>query len=201
LHLASRLAAPANRKYVVEVLARRRGQDAGSQVKTTPLDGTPMDHCGEVLRAFGISSDDLDLNRQGRLGPTQARNLRRSGYNNLAAALVLGLGLGAILRWIVHKPLVPAQWITASLLFAAGLAAGMVHFRKTHRAAAKGVVECLTGPVEVRSRGQAGWWLTVTGRSFRLPVRPWQLHNGATYHVYVAPGVNGIVGMEPVGPT
>jgi hypothetical protein len=160
-----------------------------------------MDHGGDVLHAFRINPDDLDLNRQGRLGPSQARNLRRSGYNNLAAALALGLGLGAILLWVVHKPLVPAQWIVASLLFAAGLAAGIVHFRKTRRAAAEGIVERLTGPVEVRSRGKAGWWLTVGGRSFRLPVRPWQLHNGATYHVYVAPGVNGIVGMEPAGPT
>lgn len=150
-----------------------------------------------MLRAFGIGPDDLALNRQGRLGPTQARNLRRSGYNNLAAALVLGLGLGAILRWVVHQPLVPAQWITASLLFAAGLAAGIFHFRKTHRAAAAAIVECLTGPIDVRSRGKAGWWLTVSGRSFRVPVRPWQLENGARYHVFVAPAVNLIVGMEP----
>jgi hypothetical protein len=37
LNLSSRLAAPADQQYVVECVARRRGQDAGSQVNSALL--------------------------------------------------------------------------------------------------------------------------------------------------------------------
>ena len=159
-----------------------------------------MDHREELLRAFGIGPEDLELNRTGRLGQAQMRNLRRSGYANIASSLVIGAGLAAILYWIATKPLAPVQWILATLLFVGALAAGVVHFRRTRAAAAEGAVQCLTGPVQVRSRGRAGWFLSVEARSFRLPVRPWHIQNDARYRVYIVPRTNGIVGMEPDTP-
>ena len=150
--------------------------------------------------AFGIGPDDIAANRAGRLGPRQAHNLKRSGYNNVILAFVAGGILLAILLGVANKPLKPAQWITAGLLFAALLATGVYHFRKTHAAAAAGVVERLSGVVEVISRGRSGFFLEVGGRSFRMPVRPWHVKSGNSYHVYVAPGVNQVVGMEPDAP-
>ncbi len=150
----------------------------------------------ELLKAFGIGADDIARNREGRLGPAQARALRRSGINDVIAALVAGAVLAAILLFVANRPLKPAQWITASVLFGAALATALHHFRRT-AAAADGVVEVLAGPVSVQSRGRNGWFLVVGGRSFRLPVRPWLITSDARYREYVVPRVGLIVGMEP----
>jgi hypothetical protein len=42
-----------------------------------------------------------------------------------------------------------------------------------------------------------GWWLTVEGRSFRLPVPPDELDNGAAYRVYYERAAHRIVAVEP----
>jgi hypothetical protein len=154
----------------------------------------------QLLGAFGISMDDLHANRSGRLGVAQVRQLRRSGLNNVGLALAAGAVLAAILFGVANKPLKPAQWITALVLFAAVLATGIAHYRRTHAAASVGIVERLSGIVQVISRGKSGFVLEVSGRTFRMPVRPWHIRSGAPYHVYVAPGVNIVVGMEPLAP-
>lgn len=151
----------------------------------------------KLLGAFGIGPEDLAANRSGRLGPAQARNLRKSGRNDVIAAIVAGLVLAAILYGVANKPLKAAQYIVALLLFGAALATGLYHYRRTHAAAAAGTVETLSGPVEVESRGKSGFFLSVGGRSFKMPIRPWHVTSGARYRVYVAPGVNLVVGMEP----
>lgn len=160
---------------------------------------TPTQHREELLAAFGIGAADLDANRAGRLGEMQARALRRSGWNNLLLTGVVGLILAAILAFVANKPLKPAQYITALVLFGATLAVGIDHFRKMNAAAADGRVDCLTGPVQVQSRGKQGFYLAVAGRSFKLPVRPWQVSSGANYRVYISTRAVQIVAMEPEG--
>jgi len=157
-----------------------------------------VDHCAELLRAFRIGDEDLAANRQGRLGAAQRRNLRNSGSWNLAGAFFIGLLLGAILYGVAAKPLVPIQWILSLVLFAAALGVGIRYFRQTRAAVAEGHVECLAGPVQVGSRGYAGWRLAVAGRSMHLPIRPWHVQRGAAYRVYIAPRTCSIVAMEPV---
>jgi hypothetical protein len=156
-------------------------------------------HKDDLLKAFHIGPEDLDANHAGKLGTRQAARLIRSGRNDVLAALVVGALLSAILYGVAAKPLKPVQWVLAGVLFLAALATGILHARRTRAAAADGRVECLAGPVGVESRGQQGWWLTVAGREFRLPVRPWNVKNERAYRVYVAPRVNLIVGMEPEG--
>jgi hypothetical protein len=160
---------------------------------------TVAEHRDKLLSAFGIGAADLDANRAGRLGATQAQALRRSGWNNLLLTGVVGIILAAILAFVANKPLKPAQYITALVLFGATLAAGVYHFRKTHAAAAEGLVECLTGLAEVQSRGKSGFFLRIAGQSFKLPVRPWNVASGSAYRVYVAPRARLIVAMEPDG--
>lgn len=157
------------------------------------------EHTRELVDAFKITEADLEANRAGRLGPTQARNLRKSGLANLIGALFCGVLLALILAFVVHKPLKPAQWITALILFLAVLAVGVNDMLKTGAAAAKGTVERVDGPVAVQSRGKQGFWLNVAGRSFRMPVHFWKLKNGAPYAVYFTTAGNRIVGMEPGG--
>lgn len=158
---------------------------------------SPANQHDELLRAFHLEAVDLDANRAGRLSNAQARQLRRSGWNNLLLTLVVGVILAAILAFVANKPLKPAQYITALILFGVTLAVGIFHFRKTHAAAAEGRVECLTGPVQVQSRGKQGFFLSVAGKSFKLPVRPWHVGNGAHYRVYIASRAELIVAMEP----
>lgn len=159
---------------------------------------TPTDHATELLDAFKIGPDDLAANRAGTLSPLQRRRLAGSGTRNLAAALAVGVMLAAILAFVAKKPLVAAQVITVGVLFLAVFAIGVHDFWKTRTAARDGRVECLTGPIQVRSRGKAGWYLTVAGTSFRLPVHAWHLHDGATYRVYHAPRAGRVVALEPM---
>lgn len=160
---------------------------------------TLIAHRDELLRVFHAGLDDLEANRAGRLGTGQARRLIRSGNVNLLAAGGVGVGLAAILYGVATKPLHPIQWILSAGLFAATLIVGIRYARQTRAAVADGRVECLTGPAQVRMRGKAGFYLTVAGRSFKLPVRPWHVQNDAQYRVYVAPGPSVIVAMEPDG--
>jgi hypothetical protein len=156
------------------------------------------DHRQDVLKAFGIGEDDLAANRAGTLGARQAAQLRKSGYMNLLAAFFAGAVLAAILAFIANKPLKPAQFITAGILFLCVLAVGINDVLKTGGAAKDGRVERLSGPITVSSRGKQGWFLVVGGRSFRVPVHVWKIENGAPYHVYFAPKANRVVSMEPM---
>ena len=158
-----------------------------------------VDHRQELLRAFGIGPDDLAANRAGRLGTDQARLLRRSATRNLVGGGVICAGLLVVLYLVADKPLRPVQWILAAILVAAALASAGVEFRRLRTAAEGATVECVTGLVQVRLRGRAGWYADVDQRSFKLPVAFWHLPVEAPYRVYVAPGVNRIVAMEPDG--
>jgi hypothetical protein len=161
------------------------------------LPSEPRDHRAELLRAFQIQPEDLEANRAGRLSVAQGRNLLRSGTSNLAGAFLIGLLLAAILYGVVNKPLVPAQWITAIILFVIVLIVGLRYFLQSRAAVAEGRVESLVGPVHVQSRGRAGWFLNVAGQSFQLPVRPWQIQRDASYRVYFVPSTRTVIAMEP----
>jgi hypothetical protein len=157
-----------------------------------------MNHQEELLKAFRIGPEDLAANRLGQLGPAQKRSLLNAGMGNIIGALFIGLFLALILYGVANKPLVPAQWITASVLFLAALAAGVGYYFQTRQAVKAGRVESLTGPITVRSRGRSGWFLTVAGQSFRLPVRPWQVQPETVYRVYFVSKMRQIVAIEPV---
>ena len=64
-----------------------------------------------------------------------------------------------------------------------------------------GVTYTLAGPITLRLRRNNGWWLTVQGETFRLPVQYWHVNNGTPYLVYVAPAARRIVAMELLHPT
>jgi hypothetical protein len=158
-----------------------------------------MDHREELLQVFHIGPEDLEANRAGLLSDGQARRLVRSGYWNLSASVGIGVVLAAVLYGVAEKPLVPIQWILTSVLIAAALCVGIVYSRQTRAAAAEGRVECLTGPVQLRMRWRAGWYLVIAGRSFSLPVHFWHVQSDARYRVYIAPRANRIVAIEPEG--
>jgi hypothetical protein len=154
-------------------------------------------HRQELLRAFRISEGDLDANHAGRLGPAQLRKMRRGIGTNLLGGAILAGGLVAILYFVAAHPLKPVQWIIGGGLTIACLTLGAVTARNLMRAIRAGVVERLSGPVRVNMRGRAGWYLTVQGRSFRLPVQFWHVGKDVTYDVYIAPAAKLIVAMEP----
>ena len=150
-----------------------------------------------LMKVFKLQPEDLDANHAGRLSPRQADHLRASGRNNLLASFAIAFVLGAILIFVAHRPLKPVQPIVAGVIFLAGMAAGIYDFRRCRAAADAGIVETLTGPIQIRSRGKQGMHLRVQNRSFSLPIHFWHLQNGATYRVYVSPRANRIVAIEP----
>lgn len=156
-----------------------------------------IDHQSELLRAMRVPPEEIDANRIDRLGPVQARRLARSGYLNLLAAFVLAGALLAIMMLVAERPLKPVQIVLALVLVAALLITGSVYLIRSLQAADHGVVERHSGPVRVVRRGRAGFYLHLGDHSWRCPVRPWHLQNGAPYHVYVAPKARRIVAMEP----
>lgn len=158
-----------------------------------------MGHRDELLKLLKIGPEDLEANRAGTLSPRQARDLVQSGRRNLFGGFVIALGLAAILFFIADKPLVPVQCLVAGALGAAGLAVGYVGYRRTRLAAADPRVETITGPARAHMRGRAGWYLTIGGRSFKLPIHYWHIHNDAPYRVYFAPKADRIISLEPDG--
>jgi hypothetical protein len=156
-------------------------------------------HRLELLRAFKIGERDLQANRDGRLGPAQARRMRRGIGLNLLGSAALVAGFVVTLYFAAAHPFQPVQWVLSVTVAMAGLAVGAVAARNLVRALRSGVVECLEGPVSVGMRGRSGWWLTVRDRSFHVPVHFWHVGRGARYRVYVAPAAKLIVAMEPAG--
>jgi hypothetical protein len=153
----------------------------------------------ELLRLMRLSQEDLEANRAGVLSQRQARSIVQSGLRNLLGALLIGLALATLLYAVASKPLAPIQWLLAAALAAAVLTVGYLDYRRTRLAAAERRVECLRSSVRVYRRGRAGWYLTIAGRAFKLPMHFWQVHNDAPYRVYVAPKAKRIVCLEPDG--
>jgi hypothetical protein len=151
-----------------------------------------------ALAAFHITDDDLTANRYGRISPVQAQRMLRSGTWNVLGAAFGAAVLAAIVLATANKPLKPVQWIISGLLAGGLLLTGIVVNSKLRRSVAEGVVERHAGPVSITRRGKAGFFIAVNGTSFRLPVQPTALHNGAPYVLYVMPAAKRIIAMEPM---
>src|SRR6059058_5779281 len=116
-------------------------------------------HRDELLRVFKIGPEDIRANRAGTLGPRQRRRLRNGVYSNVAATLVIVLGLIAVVYLVAERPISGPRYALIGALAAAGAAVGAYAVRGLVRAVRAGVVECLAGPVRVTLRGRAGWYV------------------------------------------
>jgi hypothetical protein len=125
----------------------------------------PDEHRLELLRVFKNAPSDLDANRLGQLGPGQ---LGADHGHGVAVLIVIILLVGT-------RPIAPWRWGLIAVVALAGLALGVQCSRELRRALRERTVEGLTGPVRVRMQGRSGWWLTVAGQSFHLPVRFWHV--------------------------
>lgn len=153
----------------------------------------------ELLRVFKNSEQDIDANRIGQLGEGQSRRLQRSATGALIAMSVMIAVLFTVVILIGGHHPQSWRWIIV-ILAAAGFAAiGINQHKGLRRAVRDGTVECLEGQVRIRSRARNGWWLTIEGREFRLPVQVWLLGADAEYRVYIATAAKRIVGMETPG--
>ena len=160
-------------------------------------DLSPEEYRAQLLQRWKIDEPDLAANRAGVLSEHQKDRLRSGGTVNLVLGIVLGAGVIALVLAVGTKPLKPVQYVLSTLAFVVCLFLGSFEFRRRRAAASAGVVECLTGPINVRMQGRAGWYLWVGGTSFKLPTQGWHLANGLAHHVYVAPKAKAIVGIEP----
>lgn len=155
-----------------------------------------MNHREELLKAFGISVEDLAANRAGQLGVIQRRKLLWSGTVNVVAAFFLGFLLLVILYAVAERPLVPIQWILGGGMLVGVLSIGFYYFRQTRMAVAAGRVECVRGVIQVSRRSKA-FYANIAGRSFRLPIFPRYIRAGAEYRVYIVPQIASVVAVEP----
>jgi hypothetical protein len=160
---------------------------------------TADDHQLELLRVFKNSPADLDANRSGQLGPGQARRLRRRAASSVLIMVAVAAVCIALIIAAGSKPIAPWRWGLIAVVALGGVAVGVQRSRELRRALRERTVASLAGPVTVRMQGRGGWWLTVAGQSFHLPVRFWHLGPGTEYRVYVAPAAKLIVAMEPAG--
>jgi hypothetical protein len=155
------------------------------------------EHLLELLRVFKNTPADLDANRLGELGPGQLRRLRRSAVNSVLIMVAVVAAFIVIVLLVGSRPIAPWRWGLIAVVALGGLAVGIQRSRELRRALRARAVDDLTGPVQVRMQGRSGWWLTVAGQSFHLPVRFWHVGADLPYRVYVAPAAKLIVAMEP----
>jgi hypothetical protein len=151
-----------------------------------------------AMAAFHLTEEDLAANRGGRLSALQSQRMLRSGMWNVVGAVAGAVVLAAIVFAVAHKPLKPVQWIISLVLAGALIATGVVMNARLRRSVADGIVERHAGPVSVLRRGKAGFFITVNGASFRLPVQPAAVRNGAAYALYVMPAAKRIIAREPL---
>lgn len=155
----------------------------------------------ELLRAFHIGPQDLLANRAGRLGPGQAARMRRGIATNLLLAGAIVIVLGGLVVLTADPPIQWWRWVMIAALALACLGTGAFRSRALARGAAAGVVQEYLGPIRLHLQPRVGWWLTVQGVAFHLPIKFWHLAEGGTYAVYVAPAAKLIVAIEPAGTT
>ncbi len=158
-----------------------------------------MAYTDVLLKGFHIKLEDLEANRKGKLSRRQVFLMVRGGVANLLGGFLIGLVLAGILVWVADKPLRPIQWILALGLFLAAMSVGVRDLLRTGWAAADPRVACLKGTVRTHRAGSAGWYLSVAGRSLKIPVRFWTFEDDVPYRVYVAVHAGRIVAIEPDG--
>jgi len=158
---------------------------------------TSEGHRDELLRTFKNGPEDIDANRAGRLGPAQIRRMRRGAVNAVLIMVLAAAVLIAIILLLGATPIAPWRWGLIVVVAGAGIAVGVYQGCRLRSAVTAGVVECHSGPVRVAMRGRTGWWLTIGGHSYHLPVRFWHVGSGGEYRVYIAPAAELIVAMEP----
>jgi hypothetical protein len=151
-----------------------------------------------AMTAFHLTEEDLAANRTGRLSSLQSQRMLRSGMWNVVGAVAGAVVLALIVLAVAHKPLKPVQWIISIVLAGALIVTGVVMNARLRRSVAEGVVERHAGSISVVRRGKAGFFITVNGASFRLPVQPMTVRNGAPYALYVMPAAKRIIAMEPL---
>src|SRR3954469_16776310 len=100
-----------------------------------------------LLEAFGMSEQDLAINRQGRLAPGQQSRLRRMAAVNGALTLLLGGGLLWVLLAVAAQPLQWWRWLLVAALELVLVFAASGWIRKLLTAAGTGEVVCHSGPV------------------------------------------------------
>ena len=157
----------------------------------------PVAYLAELLAAFHIGPDDLAANRAGHLGAAQRARMRRGIVTNMLLAIGLVVVLGGLILLTADRPIQWWRWVLIVVLAAACLAVGVFQSRNLSRAVDAGVIEIHHGPVRLHLQARVGWWLTVQGVSFHLPVKFWHVGDGLAYWVYVAPAARLIVAMEP----
>ncbi|MDX6277470.1 MAG: hypothetical protein QOJ72_1598 [Nocardioidaceae bacterium] len=158
----------------------------------------PATYRAELLSAFKITETDVSSNELGRLGPSQTARMFRQVWTTQALAWAI-VGGFAILLWFTAER--PIQWWRYAMVTTLALALigyGVVVARRLRESAADGQVVGLEGVVEVHVRGREGYWLTIEGRSFRLPIHFWHVASGRSYHVYVAEKAALIVAIVPM---
>lgn len=149
----------------------------------------------ELMAAFDVTQADLDLNAQGRLGPSQRRRLRRMGVLNAVLAVLLGAGLAWFWLGVVEHPILWWQWLLVAVLEVALLVAAARWVRKLLVAARDGVVVCHSGPIDAYAR--RGKHLTVGELTYNVPIPLNRLVQGASYDVYVVELPAMVVAMVP----
>jgi hypothetical protein len=153
-----------------------------------------VSHDEQLLRAFRIGPADLEANRANRLGPGQIERLRRNVWLNVLVVLPFQVALLAFV--IIGHPATGA-YVVGGGLFVLLTLAELSWAWKVRRVISEGTVRGLRGKVRVHRRLQSGTWIAVGGERNRLWARPRYVLPGAEYRVYVAPGAQLVVAMEP----
>jgi hypothetical protein len=152
----------------------------------------------DLCESFGVTEEDLALNKQGRLGPAQRGRLHRTAAVNVGLTLLLMGGLLWILLGVAAHPIQWWRWLLVTALELALLVVGARWVRKLVVAARDGVVVRHSGPIHAfAGRGKR---VAVAGLTYNLPIPLNRLVQGATYDVYVVELPAMVVAMVPTAP-
>jgi hypothetical protein len=172
---------------------------------------SPAEQQDELLHALAqanhLNLDDLPALRQGNLGQSSPRRLRRLWLIPVAwlgSALVVGLLFGAVLAADVGRDVAPLLFVIAIVGGICGLFAAIGAISPTldllggKVSSAEGVVEKTVR--QTYGRGASTFYYYRLGRQSWLvsPEAYRALLTGRTYRIYFLPRSQALLGIEPV---
>ncbi len=161
-----------------------------------------------LAAAFGFDQSALEMNRQGKLAPSQRARFRRAGSSYFRwAAIFAALGVGAVILVVTKEQPVDLGGVAAIILFFGGISVYMFYrWSRESADSRRGIVEMTEGSVHKYTRDVSGsssnttfYYYGINDLSFEVPPGAYNaLIEHVRYRIYYTPVSNQITSIEPV---
>lgn len=178
-----------------------------SQVIQNEIDvDAPLSKTERLIMSLSITEDDLDLNAEGKLSPTQLRHLKTDRENQTWQIVTAGIGVLSMTLYLIRGSVSESFFdnaVVILLVIVISIIGAVLAVRKRNEVKADinaGLVKRLDGPVQA-VLPQRWWTYAVVSNDirFQVPRRTFKAFTfGERYTIYYVPSTMEVVGVEPL---